>query len=143
MNRTIQKPTKDELTPLFIEATQNQKAEEWEQKLIDGIVGILHANPLRYRCYGPYWWLLKSVLIDRDVMDFGNHVDREWFESLDYGDPGYNLLASWVYEDTRFGTGQMITNPYHVLTDQDGESFEFACNDEEMEALAAAKTMLK
>jgi hypothetical protein len=131
----IQKPTKEELTPLFIEATENQTAQQWEQRLIQAIALILRKRPLRYRTYGPYWWVVKRALIDAGVTDFGDHIDQEWFDAVDYGDPAYNLLAAWAYEDTRFSvTGQMIENPYHVLVDADGEPFEFVAGDEEMEA---------
>jgi hypothetical protein len=138
----IQKPTKEELTPLFIEATENQTAQKWEQRLIQAIADILRERPLRYRTYGPYWWVVKRALIDAGVTDFGDHIDQEWFDALNYGDPAYNLLAAWAYEDARFAGGQMIENPYHTLTDADGEAIEYACNDEQMEAMAMAEALM-
>ena len=139
----IQKPTKEALTPLFIEATENQTAKEWEKRLIDGIADILRKRPLRYRTFGPYWWGVKAAMIEQGITEFGSHIDKEWLEDLGYGDSAYNLLAAWAYEDTRFAGGQMIENPYHVLMAGDGEAVEYACNDEEMEAKAAANALMR
>ncbi len=138
----IQKPTKDELTPLFLEATEGQSGEQWEKRMVDAIAGILRDRPLRYRTYGPYWWVVKRALIDHGVADVGDHIDKEWFEAMDYGDPALNLLAAWAYEDARFASGQMIENPYHVMMQDDGDAIEYACNDEEMEARAAADALM-
>jgi len=137
----IQQPTKDELTPFFIEATANQTAAEWETKMLSGIAGILRKQPLRYRTYGPYWWLVKAILIDHGITDFGGHIDQEWFDALDYGDPVYNLLAAWAYEDTRFMPGQMAENPYHALETEDGDSIDYTSGDEEMEIRALSKNI--
>jgi hypothetical protein len=110
--------------------------------MVDAIAKILRDRPLRYRTYGPYWWVVKRALIDAGVTDFGDHIDLEWFDALNYGDPAYNLLAAWAYEDARFASGQIIENPYHVMIQADGEAIEYACDDEEMEAQAAARALM-
>ena len=133
----IQKPTKAELKPLYDEAMQGQTEEEWFKKILSSIAGILRKAPLRYRGYGPYWWLVKKSLIDHGYTEFGGHLDQEWLESLECGDPVYDLLCAWWYEEMRFGVGQMIMDPFHSLVGADGEPFEYASGDEEMETKAA------
>ena len=135
----IRKPTKAELQPLYTEAMQGQTEAEWFKKILSSIAGILRKTPLRYRGYGPFWWLVKKSLIDHGYAEFGGHLDSEWIESLECGDPAYDLLCAWWYEEMRFAPGQMIMDPFHSLVDIDGEPFEYASSDEEMEMQGIAE----
>lgn len=132
----IQKPTKAELKPLYTEAMQGQAEEEWFKKILSSIAEILRKTPLRYRGYGPFWWVVKKALLDHGYAEFGEHLDQEWLESLECGEPAYDLLCAWWYEEMRFGVGQMIMGPYHSLVGADGESFEYVSGDDEMEMKA-------
>jgi hypothetical protein len=138
----IYKPREDDLAPLLQEATvrANQTVEEWIPKFLAAVKRVLGRNLLRYRGYGPYWWLIKKALIDREDLGFGEHIDLEWFEAMDYGKPEINLLAAWAYDDQRFNVG-LMSDPYHTLEDLEGEMVEYISNDEEMEALAVARVM--
>ena len=132
----IQKPTEADLKPLYTEALQGQTEESWTEKILSSIAGILRKSPLRYRTYGPFWWLVKEALIDHGYTEFGEHIDIEWLNDLETGDRVYDLLLAWVYEEGRFSVGQMITDPYHSLICADGEPFEYVSGDEEMELKA-------
>lgn len=134
----IYKPSEEDLAPLLAEATANRTIDEWMDKYLNGLKTILLKNPLRYRPYGPYWWILKKVYIDRGDLSFGDYIDLEWFQGLDYGKAEMNILAAHAYEDVRTTTNFM-DDPFHVMSSPDGgDSIEFASNDPEMEMMAAA-----
>lgn len=132
----IYKPSEDDLRPLLAEATASQTQEQWVDKFLLNLRTILLANPLRYRTYGPYWWGLKKIFLDRDDLVFGESIDREWLEAMDYGKTEYNILAAFAYEELRI-TKNFVDDPFHVMETEGGDdSVEYASNDPEMETLA-------
>jgi len=133
----IAKPTEEDLQPLLTEATTEagQTVEEWMPRLLASIKAVLLATPLRYRAYGPYWWALKRAYIDSGDTTFGNFLDMEWLQAMDYGKPELNLLAAWAYSDARFNRG-LTTDPWHLLEDLSGdepEEIEYVSVDPDME----------
>jgi hypothetical protein len=130
----IQKPTEEQLRPLINEACVNQTAEEWIEKILEAIKSVIQKKPLRYRGYGPYWWLIKKMLIDRSFLEFGEHLDREWVDALDYGSDKLNLAAAFAYEDARFETVN-IYGDTHTMATATG-SVEYISADKEMEVMA-------
>lgn len=133
----ISKPTPEELAPLLAEATNNGHISEetWRERLAAGIVRVLQKDPLQYRCYGPYWWLVKACLLEQGIARFGTTIDAEWHEKLDYGDPTTNLLAAFAYYSYAFDQG-LIRSSGHSVVLEDGEGMEYVLVDEEMEQLA-------
>jgi len=133
----ILKPSIEDLQPLLNAATESQTIEEWTSKILRSFKALLLKNPIRYRAFGPYWWLVKQAMIDHGIKAFGTHVDVEWLESMNYADTSLNILASFGYEDMRFNLG-LISDPFHSMeVDTAGETFEFVSADEEMEMKAA------
>ena len=61
--------------------------------MASGCVKMLLASPQQYRSYGPFWWQLKRELLAQGYAQFGEHLDAEWLEHTEYGDPILNLLA--------------------------------------------------
>jgi len=133
----IAKPTEADLAPLLAEGTQNGKLseEEWRSKLLSSFARLLERKPLQYRCFGPYWWLFKSLLIAHGVETFGAFVDAEWKEKMDYGRDTPNLLACFAYYDWAFDMG-LVYSHEHGIAYEDGESGDYTLIDEDMETLA-------
>lgn len=137
---TISKPTPEELAPLLAEGTKNGAIAEavWRANLLSGIAGLLTRNPLHYRCFGPYWWLVKDLLRENgEGARFGDTLDIEWKEKMDYGSPTLNLLAAFAYYDMAFDRGLLLSHT-HGISYEDGESGEYVLVDEDMETLAIA-----
>lgn len=133
----IQKPTPEQLLPLLSVATQKQTVEQYRESFVAAIKKLVGKDPLRYRTYGPYWWLVKKGLLDRGDFCFGEYFDEEWISALDYGLEELNFIAAFVYEDVQFQHG--IYNAQHSLVDDEGEPVCFVCNDHEMEAFAVGR----
>lgn len=138
----IVKPTEADLAPLIVEATETQTLTQWKAKFLASLGQFLTANPLRYRSYGPWWWLVKNELIKSGFLEFGDEVDAEWVEALDYGRIELNLLAAHGYADFRLDEGAMH-EPLHTLELTDGEMFDYLSDDKDMEQRALAKQMQK
>jgi len=135
----IYKPTHETLALLLAEATKKQTVEQYRETFIAAIKKIAGKDQLRYRSYGPYWWLVKKGLIARGNFGFGEYLDEEWISALDYGIEELNFIAAFAYEDVQFQHGIYIAQ--HVLEDSEGEPIEYICNDHEMEALAASQSL--
>jgi len=132
----IYKPTKEDLQPLI---EQVGDLVTWEQKFVKALADFLAKNPLRYRGYGPYWWLVKQALIEHGETQFGDHVDAQMVEALDYGERTSNLIAAFTYSEGMFDLGKM-TDSYHMI-DDDGEQREYIIADDEMEILHATNQL--
>lgn len=137
----ICKPSPEDLAPLLAEGTKNGTIAEavWRANLLSGIAGLLTRNPLHYRCFGPYWWLLKNMLRESGEGQFGDTMDAEWKEKMDYGSPTLNLLASFAYYETAFDRGLLLSHT-HGISFEDGESEDYVLIDEDMETLAIARS---
>lgn len=131
----IYKPSEQDLQHLLDEATKNQTAEQWLEKFLSNLKEILLKNPSRYRNFGPYWWALKKVYIDKGDLSFGEFVDAEWLEKMDYRKPELNVIAAFNYEEMRTTTN-MLDDPFHTLESADGgDSIEYALSDPDMELM--------
>ncbi len=133
---TIYKPSTQDLQPLLDQATANQPVDQWMEKFLANLRTILLESPLRYRVYGPYWWPLKKLFIDRGDLIFGDFIDQAWLLDLDYGKPEFNMLAAFVHEELRL-TKNFLDDPFHAMETIDGgDTIEFASNDPDMEMMA-------
>ena len=71
------------------------------------------------------------MFVEAGDLEFGEELDAQWVEALDYGEAKYNLAAAFAYEDARFDI-MNIMEPVHVMI-EDGDPIEFVSADEEME----------
>lgn len=132
----ISKPTAEEIQPLLDAAKTT--GDGWFIKYLGGLVALTKKDPLRYRAFGPYWWLVKQAMIAHDIQAFGTEIDREWFERLDYGNNELNITAAWLYENDRTDSKCNVYDDSHMLEDGDGEAFEYFICDSDVEAMATA-----
>ena len=136
----IVKPTEADLAPLITEATENQTLTQWKGRYLASLASFLTKNPLRYRSFGPWWWLVKNELIKSGNLEFGDDVDAEWVDALDYGRMELNLLAAHGYSEFRIEEGAMH-EPLHTLELTDGEMFDYLLTDTDMEQRGLALQM--
>ncbi len=124
-------PTKEQLEPLVIKANESTGGE-FVVKHLAGIKKMLTSNPAMYRLYGAYWWGVKSLLVKHGFYDWTNDepITREHFS---FDEPEYLLAAAWAYHNHQLESGSMVSN-LHAY-DADGEMFEYALEDSEMEYL--------
>lgn len=133
----ISKPSAADLAPLLAEATGNGTIPEeaWRKKLLASFTGVLTRKPIHYRCFGPYWWCFKALLLEQGITTFGDRMDAEWREKMDYGSSTLNLLAAFAYYDTAFDQGLLLSH-VHGVSYEDGEVEDYVLIDEDMEILA-------
>ena len=135
----LYKPSLEELEPLKQEAFATGLSEKaWLEKMANTIAEILEENPKQYRSLGPYWWGVKQVL-KQQGFDFGDFIDAEWFEQIDYGSDVWNMLASYAYQMYAAANGLFESNE-HILCMIDDEGNQQAVTytliDDDMEARA-------
>lgn len=130
----IKRPPFEDFKEVFLDATEraNQTPEQFVEKFLSSVKKMLLKDRLRYRGYGPYWWLIKKEFIDRNDMSFGDRLDAEYIEALDYGKSERNIIIAYAYGDVRFESGLMY-DPYHTLLDTADNEVEFCSDDNDME----------
>ena len=72
-------PTLDALKPSQLVSGELSR-EDWRKRMLEGYKGILLGNPIQYRGFGPFWWILKKEMLDAGIADFGDSLDAEWVE---------------------------------------------------------------
>ena len=85
--------------------------------------------------------MLKRELIADGYGIFGDTLDAEWVEKLDYGDWIYNILAAWAYAEQAIDLGLIYSERHSIplLADDVDESMdyvEYVLIDEEVDRLA-------
>lgn len=116
MATKIHKQSIESLQALKAEATDHGHIAEaeWRSKMANQLAGIISKNPVCYRAYGPYWWILKKELIDNGITMFGETVNADGFDMADYGDATYNLLAAWAYGEYAMDMGLIYSNEHNI-----------------------------
>lgn len=141
----------EELEELGKEALNNGKTpiDVWRAKILNTFVKIIGKDRYRYRDFGPYWWQVKKAMIDETNPDFkkpawiGSYLDTEWLKKTDYGNPFFNLVAAWRFQDEAVNNGLMYSNVHtiDVVVGYDEaadlpiiETEEYIIEDDELEA---------
>lgn len=139
----VVKPSAEVLGTMLTEATSRGKTPEaWLSEYLVNAAGILDADPMRYRGYGPFWWGLKKALIEAGFSRFGNFVDLECAEVTDCGSMVNNVLSAHAYEEYAVGYGLMFSNE-HDFSTPDGETATYTLADDDMEAMAGERRIVE
>lgn len=133
----IEKPDINEIKRVLNDAVGSRTQADWKKTFVDSLTKILKGKPLSYRSFGPYWWGVKTALVNAGVTEFGESIDTEWFNKMSYGDDALNLIAGFCYSDPLIDRGKAIESA-HVLYD-DEDPVEYTIADEEMEMLDGVK----
>lgn len=115
-------PTLDALKPSQLVSGELSR-EDWRKRMLEGYKGILLGNPIQYRGFGPFWWILKKEMLDAGIADFGDSLDAEWVERIDYGDPVLNILSAYAYAEYAEEYGLLYSS---------GHTVEFIGDDDEV-----------
>jgi len=127
-------PTAEDMTPLMEEALADGRTEEeFISAFTGGLLATLKADPRQYRSYGPYWWPLKSMLIDAGYAGvFGSELEQGTLQHYTLDSQAMTLAAAWAYQQYQIGEGKLRTSS-HQLEMEDGETYEYELADTEME----------
>ena len=106
-------PTLDALKPSQLVSGELSR-EDWQKRMLEGYKGILLRNPIQYRGFGPFWWILKKEMLDAGIADFGDSLDAEWVERIDYGDPVLNILSAYAYAEYAEEYGLLYSSGHTV-----------------------------
>ena len=96
--------------------------------------GACHPGCFICRACGPYWWLLKKIFLHRDFLEFGEHINGQWYDVMDSRDDVSNLVVAFAYEDARFQTVDIFEGN-HILADANEDGIEYVSSDEEMDVI--------
>lgn len=122
----------------MVTATRKEAGGDFAPAYLRGIAENLKIQPWVYRSFGPYWWLLKRELIGAGFTDFGDEVDAETAEALDYGSTELNLSACYVAQSHCIEQMNLYGH-HHVVELATGEAVEYVLVDEQVEAIEVGR----
>jgi len=93
--------TKKEVSSCLRDATREQTEDQFVKKATQSISDILENDPIRYRYYGAFWWMVKKILLDSGASWLDDGIDKEWLDKTDFGDTASNLAAAWMISESR------------------------------------------
>lgn len=129
-------PTADELAGLLAEATSHQDEEAFVANYLAGLVKVLGSDPRQYRSFGPYWWPLKSLMIEHGIQPGAGSLELGTLQVYTMDTPALTICAAWAYQQGRIEEGKLRTAS-HQLELPEGELYEYELVDEDMEAFIA------
>lgn len=133
--RNIDKPTKEYVAEA-IKSIANDNLESWMKAIIPLTAKHLKLNPIQYRNYGPYWWVMKQAMIDAGFAPFGFDIDAEMFEAMADPDTSFSVFRAMLYYD--YSTeNDFIGRATHTIMDN-GEDVEYTIYDSDAERYIAA-----
>ncbi|MDO5537710.1 MAG: hypothetical protein Q4F72_09310 [Desulfovibrionaceae bacterium] len=71
-------------------------------------------DPKSYRAFGPYWWIVKRIMLDNGITEFGSFIDREWHRMCDYGNDFDSAFAAWTYFGQSLQVGRIHVRDHEV-----------------------------
>lgn len=131
---------RDELTALVDENRNGLTDTEFADRYLLSVAKVLKTDKARYRCYGPYWPVIKNELLAMGVQDFGTDLDDGMAADFSYGDRALNAVAAYVYSSPRFESGELY-NYTHILETVDGDFETVTIEDQDMEAMIHASQL--
>lgn len=114
------KPTESYLEDILPQALNGRSEEEYLTVYLDGMVERLKKNPQLYHLYGPWWPALKTLLLERGDISFGQVVDSDVAEIYKMSRPALTVLAGHLYsaiawEMTRYTIPFMLWKSHLML----------------------------
>ena len=83
---------------------------------LESVAKSLKTEPVRYRLFGAYWWLIKRQLIEKELVDDVN-IDLLLFSKLTYNDDVFDLVSAWLYFNEQFDLYGLLANNNHQPLD--------------------------
>ena len=119
----------EDLERIVKNASAGRSREAWLSDMRAKIVKMLKDRPATYRTFGPWWWPLKSQLIERG--DWPGSVDPDDVAQVTTGSQSWDMAAAVAYhgasiDELRDG------NTFQVDT-ADGDTIDYVLFDQEME----------
>lgn len=133
---TAIKYTNSELEPLMVEAKGNKREAGFVKSFLSGVTSNLIENPEIYRSFGAYWWPLKELLIEHDVLVFGTDLEAETTEHFRYDSEELTCCAAYAMQQTKLKNNEFLASN-NLLELEGGEVQEYGLYDKRMEDLTA------
>ncbi|MBE0507503.1 MAG: hypothetical protein IBX50_12430 [Marinospirillum sp.] len=125
---------------VLIDNTRKEAGGDFSDMYIRSLAGMLKRSPSMYLSFGPWWWVLKSEMINAGILDFGDETDAEVLEMLSYNNTDMNCAACYVAQSAAFDEYSTHTHDRTVV-DLDGEPFVYRLADSTMEMMIAAQVI--
>ncbi|GKT06955.1 hypothetical protein [Desulforhabdus sp. TSK] len=132
--RNIEKPGREDVAGIVASLGS---LSDWSKGFLPLLASHLRKNPVQYRNFGPWWWVVKKAMLDAGFAPFGQDVDAEMLEAmLDPEDPAFSLLLAQIYYEFSL-ENHFVGQATHTMVDN-GEDVEYTVYDHDAEAFIRA-----
>lgn len=126
--------SEDQLAPLIKEGSASfVNQTSWVEAFLQGVSTQVKRNPLSYRSYGPFWWPLKKLMQDRDLIG-GEPVDADEVARISLGDAAHDVAAAFAFQENAHANLTAGNTTFTVDT-EDGDTIDYVLGDDDMEGI--------
>mgnify|MGYP000312208372 FL=1 len=141
----IEKIPESALRELLEEERNGADDKAFVSRYVANVVKTLLSDPLKYRCYGAYWWPMKRLIAEHQTAEsvnyFGDEYDTALNDMLSYDNDALTVCACYLELEANVEEGLMSATEFFYETD-DGEGIKVALEDPAMEKAAYLQTAI-
>lgn len=127
----------DDLTAMLdaiASETGQKNSGVWADSVLEGFARLVDKTPGAYITFGPYWWPVKQLLVDRGLMNL-DPPDSDKLQEVSFGSDSLNIAAAFAAHNYCIDSMSTSSNTVSVLDMDSGDTVDYLLLDEEMEAL--------
>jgi len=137
---TIERIPVEGLTQFLADEFGAEVPAQFVPNYLKTIQARLLSEPQFYRSFGGAWWALKALLIEHQVLDFGDNVDAYWAQQFTYDTTELTCAAIFLEQEENIEQGRHQAPSFSYSTPQ-GNDITLALEDEMMEKLIFLRQM--
>lgn len=124
--------SEEQLAPLIEEGAAGfANRASWVESFLGNVAAQVNRHPLAYRSYGPFWWPLKKLMQERDLIG-GDPVDADEAARISLGDAALDVAAAFAFQERAYAE-MTARNATFIVDTEDGDTVEYVLVDDEME----------
>lgn len=119
---------------------KNLTDAQFAERYLKGVVETLNAKPKMYRSFGAYWWPIKKLMLEKNLlpMGFGDSYDATMAEQFTYESESLTVCAAYLYQQDAIESGLVFSNTHPLDLEGSLESEIYTLEDSDVERLILA-----
>jgi hypothetical protein len=129
-------PTEGYVTSLLEEALNGKSEQEFVAFYLQGVIDRVIREPRTYRCFGPWWPAIKTLIIAGGCTKLGQIVESDVAETYKMSRPALTVIAAHLYSDERVDRDGLFNSIHQLVvlpTSDDTEPYIYTSYDESIE----------
>lgn len=139
--QNTQRPEAHYLEAVLADVLNGRSEEKFTADYLAGVGRCLIADPRYYRSFGPWWWALKTLLVENGNSAAGDQIDEDIADTYQYERPALTIVAAYLYQQMRMENGLLYSSSHQLPVPEslDDEPYDFVSCDLELESKVIKK----